>query len=137
MFKAKDILFVIAAGNNAVDLAEEPKYTACYYHENSLVVAIDEQGQLYATSNYGGSTDIAAPGSSILSTYLEDNYICAHGTSAATPFVSAYNSGCGKTTILKLLLEDLDASEEKIREVIKMVDMYEYIESLPNQYHLF
>jgi subtilisin family serine protease len=90
MLKAKDILFVIAAGNNSVDLSKEPKYPACYYLENSIVVAaINNQGELYETSNYGGPTDIAAPGSRIISTYLENEYIYADATSVAAPFVSA------------------------------------------------
>lgn len=68
MLKARDILFVIAAGNNSVDLDKEPRYPACYYLENSIVVAINQKGELYEASNYGGPTNIAAPGSRIIST---------------------------------------------------------------------
>lgn len=106
MLRAKDILFVIAAGNNGVDLSKEPKYPACYYIENSIVVtAIDNKGQLYLTSNYGGPTDVAAPGSNIISTYLNDKYVFSYGTSVATPFVTAV---CGLVWSLDKHLTPID-----------------------------
>uniref|UniRef100_UPI000ACE35FD S8 family serine peptidase n=1 Tax=Cellulosilyticum ruminicola TaxID=425254 RepID=UPI000ACE35FD len=90
MLAADDILFVIAAGNSRNDLQETPEYPACYYYPNSLVVAsINPDGTLSDYSNYGGPTDIAAPGSQIISTTPYDLYDYQNGTSMATPFVSS------------------------------------------------
>lgn len=86
---AKDILFVLAAGNDAVSLDKKGIYPACYELENCIVVAaMDREGNLYPTSNYGGVVDIAAPGENIVGPYGEDKYTKASGTSSAVPFVS-------------------------------------------------
>lgn len=86
---AKDILFVMAAGNKGVDTGKEPYYPACYNLKNSIVVAaLDQYGQLYKKSNYGAFVDIGAPGEDIASLYQDDQYIKVQGTSAAAPFVS-------------------------------------------------
>lgn len=87
---APDILFVIAAGNSGNDLSQFPEYPACYYANNSLVVgALAQDGQLAEYSNYGGPTDIAAPGNIIYTTTPEDSYIEDSGTSMAAPSVTA------------------------------------------------
>lgn len=86
---AKNILFVMAAGNNGVNIGKKPFYPACYNVQNSIVVAaVNQKGLLYETSNYGEFVDIGAPGEDIASLYMEDQYIKVQGTSAATPFVS-------------------------------------------------
>ncbi len=86
---AKDILFIMAAGNKGVDTGYEPFYPACYNTRNSIVVAaVDKCGQLYEKSNYGEYADIGAPGEDITSVYGDDQYIKVQGTSAAVPFVS-------------------------------------------------
>ena len=86
---AKEILFVIAAGNDGQNLKEIPSYPACYYHENSLVVAnINSNGEMSHDSNYGGPTDIGAPGSDIFSTMPYGKYALMSGTSMAAPHVT-------------------------------------------------
>lgn len=86
---AKDILFVMAAGNKGVDMGNEPFYPSCYNVQNSIVVAaVDQCGSLYEKSNYGEIVDIGAPGENITSAFMDDQYIKAQGTSAAAPFVS-------------------------------------------------
>lgn len=87
--KAKDILFVISAGNKAKNLKLFPEYPACYKLDNIIVVAaIDNNGNLCDNSNYGLSVDIAAPGYKILGPYNKDSYIYASATSIATPIVT-------------------------------------------------
>lgn len=93
MLNANDILFVIAAGNSNHDLSIIPEYPACYGNDNSLVVAaISENGELAGFSNYGGPTDIAAPGENIYATFPNDTYGFNTGTSMAAPFVTAVAS---------------------------------------------
>lgn len=89
MESAKDILFVIAAGNKGVDIGKDFFYPASYNLQNSIVVAaVDRCGLLCDSSNYGEFVDIAAPGEDITSAYMKDQYIKAQGTSVAAPFVS-------------------------------------------------
>ena len=70
-------LYVTAAGNDyGVDIDNVPVYPASYQNRNIIsVIATDQNHRLAAYSNYGQrSTDIAAPGSNILSTVLAGQY---------------------------------------------------------------
>ena len=84
------ILFVAAAGNSSADNDSSPLYPASYDTPNVLAVAsTDHNDNLSSFSNYGAtSVDIAAPGSSILSTRPNNNYYSTSGTSMATPHVA-------------------------------------------------
>lgn len=89
MINASEILFVIAAGNYGRNLVKSAMYPACYYLDNSIVVAnSDMDGKLYAGSNYGGPTHIAAPGTAIMSTMPNGMYQTTGGTSMAAPVVA-------------------------------------------------
>ena len=85
-----DILFVAAAGNSSVDNDRTPHFPSSYDVPNVIsVAALDRHDQLASFSNYGvKSVAIAAPGVDILSTWLDDEYKEASGTSMATPVVS-------------------------------------------------
>lgn len=64
------MLFVAAAGNEAVNNDQAPSYPASYDTPKVIsVAAIDSSGNLASFSNFGvNSVDIAAPGTDILST---------------------------------------------------------------------
>lgn len=84
------ILFVVAAGNNANNNDTNPNYPAAFKLPNLIsVAALDRFGNLALFSNYGEqSTQIAAPGSQILSTLLNSSYGALSGTSMAAPYVA-------------------------------------------------
>lgn len=84
------ILFVAAAGNNSTDNDRKPHYPSNYDLPNVIsVAALDRADTLAQFSNWGvNSVHIAAPGKDILSTWLNDAYREASGTSMATPQVA-------------------------------------------------
>jgi glucan-binding YG repeat protein/subtilisin family serine protease len=65
-----NMLFIAAAGNDGINVDEQPEYPASYESNNIIsVAAIDNSGNLASFSNYGSqNVDIAAPGVNILST---------------------------------------------------------------------
>ncbi len=87
--QSKGALVVAAAGNNG---SSAPFYPA-YYEEVVAVSATDEHDEYWSISNYGSWVDVAAPGSSIWSTYWTatnpNGFGFMSGTSMAAPHVSA------------------------------------------------
>jgi len=86
----KGVLLVAAAGNDSADGDTEPHFPSAYDVPGLVAVASSAGvGQLSSFSNYGLTTvDLAAPGSSILSSILDGNYKRYSGTSMATPMVA-------------------------------------------------
>ena len=84
---AAGIVQVAAAGNNGTS-GGAMLYPA-RYPETIAVSSVDVNGNLAVTSSYGPEVDLAAPGVSIYSTYLDAGYIYKNGTSMATPHVTA------------------------------------------------
>lgn len=84
------ILFVAAAGNSSTNNDKWKHYPSNYDLPNVVsVAATDKNDALASFSNYGAKTvHIAAPGREIVSTWLDDDYREASGTSMATPYVS-------------------------------------------------
>ena len=85
------ILMATAAGNAGSDLDDGTQnFPGSYNLENIINVAATTRHDLLASfSNYGQhSVHLGAPGSEILSTYLDDSYTVLAGTSMAAPQVS-------------------------------------------------
>ena len=111
------ILFVAAAGNSATNNDKRPHYPSNYDLPNVIsVAALDRSDQIASFSNFGEKTvHIAAPGRDILSTWLNDNYREASGTSMATPYVAGVAA--------LILADNSDMDVEKLREkLLKSVD---------------
>ena len=90
--QAAGILFVVAAGNDGKNNDTTPTYPANYSLPNMIVVASTawdgSKETLSSFSNYGKTVDLAAPGSSIYSTWNDGAYKSISGTSMATPHVA-------------------------------------------------
>lgn len=84
------LLFIAASGNSAQDLDGTPSYPTAYPSDNIVSVnSTDRNDSMSSFSNYGlTTTDLAAPGSAILSTIPEGEYKSMSGTSMATPHVT-------------------------------------------------
>lgn len=111
------ILFVAAAGNATTDNDKRPHYPSNYKLPNVIsVAALDRNDQLASFSNYGAKTvHIAAPGKDILSTWLNDAYREASGTSMATPYVAGVAA--------LILASEPKLTVEKLRQkILKSVD---------------
>jgi thermitase len=86
----KNVLLVVAAGNDGEDIEKSPIYPASYGDSNILAVAATTADDTLASfSNYGAeSVDVAAPGEDIASTYLGGGYKMLSGTSMAAPYAA-------------------------------------------------
>ena len=90
--RAAGIIFVAAAGNDTHIVDNGTAYPAGYALDNIVTVAAtDNKDALASYSNYGaGAVDLAAPGSSIYSTFntSDTSYAIESGTSMAAPHVT-------------------------------------------------
>ncbi|MCU1289681.1 MAG: Subtilisin-like serine protease [Acidobacteria bacterium] len=111
------ILFVAAAGNATTDNDKRPHYPSNYNLPNVIsVAATDKNDLLTSFSNYGLKTvHIAAPGKDIVSTWLNDGYREASGTSMAAPQVAGVAA--------LILSSEPNLSVAKLRErILKSAD---------------
>lgn len=77
------ILVVAAAGNDGGAVNYPAKYSSAI-----AVSAVDSTNTIATFSSRGPEVEVAAPGVSILSTYLNNQYATMSGTSMATPMVA-------------------------------------------------
>lgn len=83
------LIIVAAAGNNLKEFKEP--VDVLYPARFPTVIgvgAVDQKHDKTKFSYYGKSLDFVAPGESILSTYLNGQYVKSDGTSMAAPFVT-------------------------------------------------
>jgi subtilisin family serine protease len=104
------ILFVAAAGNSSSDNDKRKHYPSNYELPNVVsVAALDSSDLLASFSNFGAkSVHVAAPGKEIVSTWLNDGYREASGTSMATPHVAGIAA--------LILAAEPDLSVKELRE---------------------
>ncbi|MEO7672783.1 MAG: S8 family serine peptidase [Pyrinomonadaceae bacterium] len=112
------VLQVFAAGNDGRNIDNQPFFPASYTSPSILSVANSNSSDTRnGSSNFGVvSVDVAAPGTSILSTVMNaSNYGTLSGTSMSTPHVagaaallSAYNPGLSAASLKATLLNSVD-----------------------------
>lgn len=81
----KGIVMIAAVGNNKFE--PDAEYPA-RYDETIAVTAIDDRKHIAKFATTGSKVEIAAPGVSITSTYLRNQYAIGSGTSFSTPLIS-------------------------------------------------
>jgi len=89
-----DVLFVVSAGNDGVDIDEDPVYPAAYPLENILTVTSSRpDGRLADGSNHGATAvDILVEGEDVLTYGFADRLRTVSGSSYAVARVSALAS---------------------------------------------
>lgn len=117
------ILFVAAAGNSSTNNDKRPHYPSNYDLPNVIsVAALDRSDAMASFSNYGAKTvHIAAPGKDIVSTWLNDGFREASGTSMATPQVA----GVAALIVANNPKIKVDALRKKLLKSVDKLDVLE------------
>lgn len=108
------ILIVCSAGNNATDSVHYPST----YDSTIGVIATNQEGNKYSSSNYGTDNFISAPGQSIYSTIAGGNYRFASGSSMAAAVA------CGIAADIWACNPDMSAEEVKQVLASTATDIY-------------
>jgi subtilisin family serine protease len=121
--KYPQLLFVVASGNNAINIDKEVFIPASFIEENKITVgAVDDKGVIANFSNYGKKVDLFAAGVNINSYSVVANrlgrneevnrtpYTLESGTSMAAPLISHYAA--------KILYSNPELVPAKIKEIL-------------------
>lgn len=103
---SQNLVLIASAGNSGSNLPHYPSG----YSEVICVGNSTSDDFVAASSNWGSTIDLVAPGTGILTTARNNGYASINGTSASAPFVSA-------TAALILSLKNF--SNEEIKQIIK------------------
>lgn len=114
---ANGSLLVCAAGNERKNADSEPHFPSSYNHVLA-VGSIDNTGRKAGSSSYGISVDVFAPGTSVLSTSPQDQYIRISGTSMSSPLTAGI-AGLVKTLHPEYTVDQL---RETIRVTANNID---------------
>jgi hypothetical protein len=105
-------VFGVSAGNTGLNLASFPNYPASWDLENQVVAAASNNNDGRPSfSSFGGPTDLAAPGATVLSTLPVNTYGYLSGTSMSAAFTS------GALALLKTLYPNASPSQLRSRLV--------------------
>ena len=117
-----DVLIVASAGNEGLNTDVFPAAL-----DNVIgVCALDSNDQKIPTSNYGDNFDIAAPGASIYSPYVQNQYGLNSGTSVAAAIVS------GSAILLRSHFPTENAAQITVRLLNSTDDIYPYNQDYQN-----
>ena len=108
----KGCIFVAASGNESNDSLDYPAAISSVIS----VGAINSSYEREEFSNYGSGLDYVAPGSDIFSTYLNNSYAVASGTSMSAPHVTGL--------IALLLSENPLRTQEDIKSILTKYSIY-------------
>ncbi|KIL41717.1 serine protease [Gordoniibacillus kamchatkensis] len=108
-----DVVLIAASGNDNTD---RPGYPAAY-PEVFAVAASDSNNNKAPFSNYGDYIDVAAPGVSIASTYMHNQYAALSGTSMASPHVTALAALIRSTNPLLKNTEVMDIMRKSAKDI--------------------
>ncbi|MGE5812529.1 MAG: S8 family peptidase, partial [Ignavibacteria bacterium] len=103
---SRNVVLVASSGNSGSDL---PHYPSGYSEVISVGNSTPED-YVSSNSNFGSTIDLAAPGTSIITTSKGGWYSEVSGTSASAPFVSAAAA---------LILSLQDFTNDEVKEILK------------------
>jgi len=108
---SKGVVLVAAAGNSN----SSSKHYPAAYDDVISVGSTGSSGEKSSFSNYGDWVDISAPGSAIISTYINGTYRNMSGTSMATPMLAgsvalllSYNNSLTTSQVKSILVATSD-----------------------------
>jgi hypothetical protein len=111
-----EIIFIISAGNNGVDIGELPIYPAVNALENAITVTSTmPDGRLADGSNFGIAVDIGLPAENLLASGVDAHQRMMSGSSFAVPKLTAYviciaNAAAPKRLTGKALVQAVKSS---------------------------